>query len=47
MIYIVIASLSSAISTFFISSIYIFYLKQRIYELESMNDSLMEVISND
>lgn len=44
MIYIVIASLSSSLATFFISSFYISYLKQRIYELEDMNDSLMEVI---
>lgn len=47
MIYILIALLSSAIATFFIYAFYISYLKQRIYELEDMNDSLMEVLLND
>lgn len=46
MIYIATASLISAIAIVLIASLYISYLKQRIYELESMNDSLMEVIND-
>lgn len=46
MIYIAILSLITAILVVLMASFYISYLKQRIYELESMNDSLMEVIND-
>lgn len=44
MIYIAILSLISAILVVLMASFYISYLKQRIYELEAMNDSLMECL---
>lgn len=46
MIYVAIVSLITAIAVVLMASLYISYLKQRIYELEAMNDSLSEAFND-